>query len=215
MKTKKILPVAAAAVMINHKANCPQPVDQKFPIDADIAKGSANPNETLYGPLKVIELPAEGHPTQFVPYPDIDPEIRKNITNGGLAITCTITAAACNTEGDTLWGCIDNPEICKNMPSTQMCEAQPWYQDPQLSNNMAAAVVYDFRTLDFNEDADVTFWAQRVGFGEETEHVIGPGNYTQKFEMATAAEGSSSKNVVGAGVAAAAVAARFAFLMRP
>ncbi|KAL8787584.1 MAG: hypothetical protein Q9213_002146 [Squamulea squamosa] len=109
MKTKKILPVAAAAVMITHEANC----QQKFPFEGDIAKGSSNVNETLYGPLKVIELPGTSHNTSFVPYPDIDPEIRKNITNGGLGIICS----SCNATGcicpDNIDGLFDDCEGCR------------------------------------------------------------------------------------------------------
>lgn len=252
MKAKKILPVAAAAVMITHKANCQQyygpNVDVYYgpnvDVGGDIARGGSNPNETLYGPLKAIELPGGSHPTRFVPYPDIDPEIRTKITNGGLGIICSscnatgcicpdnidgltdvcdfcrgtkdggircycspaLSAAPCNTMHDHSFGCTDNPELCKHAPTTYFCEAQPWYQDPRLANTAAGVTVYNFKTMRILPEADITKWAER---GIEHEDVLGAGNYTHPEE------GTATKNVVGTGVAAAAVAAGVAFLMGP
>ena len=50
-------------------------------------------NETIYGPLKVIDIPR--YPSTFHEYPNIEPEIRKLIENGGLVHTC----GSCNQTG--------------------------------------------------------------------------------------------------------------------
>ncbi|KAL8673038.1 MAG: hypothetical protein Q9168_002530 [Polycauliona sp. 1 TL-2023] len=261
MKGRKVLPIAAAGILITHKASCHQPQIQDFPFPPDVAHGSSNPNETLYGPLKVIELPGgTSHPTKFVPYPDIDPEVRKGIANGGLGIICSscnatgcicpesipdlssvcdfcrgtkdgglrcycspaLFASACNTiSGEHISSCDGMHELCTKMPAVFFCEAQPWYQDPRLQNLTASVVVYDFKELTMTPDADVAMWAQR---GMDQERVIGPGNYSNGAEgddvwkslnKPSEMVSRGSRNVVGAGVAAAAVAGGFAFLMGP
>ncbi|KAL8919875.1 MAG: hypothetical protein Q9172_004780 [Xanthocarpia lactea] len=242
-----IIPVSAAALMITHTANC----QQGFPFEGDIAKGSAHVNETLYGPVKVIELPGIYHPTRFVPYPDIDPEIRKNITNGGLGIICSscnatgcicpdtidglfdacegcrgtkdggircycspaLGAGPCNTYRDRLTSCKDDPELCKKLAPVFYCEAQPWYQNPELAAMTAAAVVYDFKTMTIEPGADVTALAQQGSPAEVVQGAAGA-PLTVAFSPKPQ-QGTSSKNIVGAGVAAAAVAVGAAFLMRP
>ncbi|KAL8933104.1 MAG: hypothetical protein Q9216_006525 [Gyalolechia sp. 2 TL-2023] len=55
--------------------------------------GKITGNETIYGALKVIDIPQ--YPTAFVNYPDINAELRKSIYNGGLDPTCS----SCNETG--------------------------------------------------------------------------------------------------------------------
>ncbi|KAL8992870.1 MAG: hypothetical protein Q9169_006778 [Polycauliona sp. 2 TL-2023] len=274
MKGKRLVPIAAAGILITHKASCERSNNDGFPFPPDIARGSSNPNETLYGPLKVIEFPGGNvsHPTKFTPYPDIDPTIREKISNGGLAITCSscnatgcicpdaianissvcdfcrgttdgglrcycspaLVAGACNTVKDKVWGCGGNHELCSKVPSIFFCEAQPWYQDPRLANiseqsygtEFGRFQAWDFKELIFTPDSDITAWAQR---GQDKEEALGPGNYSEPLGADTLKsttkkkvpvvrdddESKGSKSMVGAGVAAAAVAGGVAFLMLP
>lgn len=73
--------------------------------------GKVTGNETIYGALKVIDIPH--YPTTFIKYPIIDPEIRKSINNGGLDPTCS----SCN---DT--GCLCPDLAHQNISFGGLCE---------------------------------------------------------------------------------------------
>lgn len=85
MQPKKLLPVAAAAAMAPQQANGQQRFDSAFT--------NASSPATLFGPLKAIQI--YGNPATWKSYPNIDPEIRKTIGNGGLDHTCS----NCNQTG--------------------------------------------------------------------------------------------------------------------
>lgn len=102
MQLKKVLSAAAAATLIPPQANGQQLFD-----DASKSRGA---NETIYGPLKVIEIPH--FPSIFENYPDMDAELRKKINNGGLDPICS----ECN---DT--GCFC-PDKHSNISFNGLCE---------------------------------------------------------------------------------------------
>ncbi|KAL8710268.1 MAG: hypothetical protein Q9225_007316 [Loekoesia sp. 1 TL-2023] len=103
MQPKKVLEAAAAtaAAILPKQGQSQQLFDN----------ARADGNETIYGPLKVIDIPR--FPSTFNKYPDIDPEIRKNINNGGLDPTC----GSCNETG-----CLCPDLIHKNISFGGLCE---------------------------------------------------------------------------------------------
>ncbi|KAL8930135.1 MAG: hypothetical protein Q9208_000752 [Pyrenodesmia sp. 3 TL-2023] len=98
MQPKKVLSAATAAALLPRRADSQSLFD-----DAGKPKGA---NETIYGPLKVIEIPR--FPSTFHEYPDkIDPETRKVLINGGLHPIC----GNCNSTGCS---CPDRDSITFN-----------------------------------------------------------------------------------------------------
>ncbi|KAI4186976.1 MAG: hypothetical protein LQ346_005582 [Caloplaca aetnensis] len=86
MQPKKVLSAATAAALLPRRAN-----GQSLFDDAGKPIGT---NETIYGPLKVIEIPK--FPSTYHQYPDdIPPETRKVLINGGLHPIC----GNCNSTG--------------------------------------------------------------------------------------------------------------------
>ncbi|KAL8737489.1 MAG: hypothetical protein Q9181_001619 [Wetmoreana brouardii] len=107
MQPKKLLPVAAAATMVSQQAHGQVNGEQAF----DSSNSSISDLETHYGPMKVIDI--QSVPVTWKQYPNIDPEIRKQISNGGLDHTCS----GCNETG-----CLC-PDLSPHFaPFTSLCE---------------------------------------------------------------------------------------------
>ncbi|KAL9604933.1 MAG: hypothetical protein Q9219_000121 [cf. Caloplaca sp. 3 TL-2023] len=83
MQTKKALLAAVAAALLSDQGHGQKLFDSQNP----------DGNETIYGPLKVIDIPH--YPMKFRPYPKIDPETRETLHNGGIEPMC----GSCNSTG--------------------------------------------------------------------------------------------------------------------
>ncbi|KAL9008847.1 MAG: hypothetical protein Q9173_006067 [Seirophora scorigena] len=94
------------------------------------AKGA---NETIYGPLKVLEI--YHFPSSFETYPKIASDIRKQIIDGGLNPTCS----QCNSTG-----CMC-PDKNSNIPFGGLCEGCRATEDGRLRCYCSPALYADPR----------------------------------------------------------------------
>ncbi|KAL8700544.1 MAG: hypothetical protein Q9201_005395 [Fulgogasparrea decipioides] len=107
MQPKKLLPVAAGAAMLPQQVNGQANGEQAF----DSSNTTVSDLKTHYGPMKVIHI--QSVPATWKQYPNIDPEIRKQIDNGGLDHTCS----SCNETG-----CLCPDLIRHFAPFASLCE---------------------------------------------------------------------------------------------
>ncbi|KAL8827289.1 MAG: hypothetical protein Q9170_007075 [Blastenia crenularia] len=164
MEPNKIISLTAGAAGVAVAAGAQR--QQKS--DAVYTPLDTTDKESIYGPLKVIKIPHQPLlPATFKNYPNIDPDVRKGINNGGLDSTCSTcndTGCLCpdlthhnisfgdlceNSRGtfgggSLNQGCNDHPEQCNGTFPVYFCEPQRWDQDPALKDLNTPTAVYDF-----------------------------------------------------------------------